>query len=230
MPHLVRWNEELGPFGLVVIGAEVQGSPADEITAKSKALRIRFTVTQGGGVADAKGGGIPHTVLFDHTGKMRFEGHPGDPKLLNHVLVALGTSFVEKTGKSTFSKAVQPLADALKKGAAPVPVLQKLLPLQKKDEDAKALIEVMTATGKTQVDEAAELVESDPVSAYLRSQQLSGYYKGTSVGTKANEIFTKLKNNKSVVLELKARPSLDGATAKWLRGGDPERGSVMRSR
>jgi hypothetical protein len=207
MPHLVRWNEELGPFGLVVIGAHVQGGTPEEIKAKAQGLGIRFMITDGGGVADSNAGGIPHCIVFDHEGKSVYEGHPD--KAEAPVRTALGKAMVAKTGKSSFNKSVQPLVDALKKGASPVLALQKLLPMQKKDADAKALIESITARGQLQMDDASARTEEDPVGVYFETQKLGSYFKGTSVGTKANELFTKLKGDKSVVAEVKARPSLD---------------------
>ena len=104
---------------------------------------------------------------------------------------------------------MQPVADALKRGASPVAALQKLLPMQKKDEDAKTLIESITARGQMQLDDAAARTDEDPVGVYFETQRLGSYYKGTPVGTKANELFTKLKGDKSVIAEVKARPSLD---------------------
>jgi hypothetical protein len=207
MPHLVRWNEELGPFGLVVIGAHVQGGTPEEIKAKAQGLGMRFMVTEGGGVADSNAGGIPHCLVFDHEGKCVYEGFPD--KAEAPMRIALGKALVAKAGKTSFSKSVQPLADALKRGASPVAALQKLLPMQKKDEDAKALIESITARGQMQLDDASARTEDDPVGVYFETQRLGSYYKGTPVGTKANELFTKLKGDKSVIVEVKARPSLD---------------------
>ena len=74
MPHLVRWNEELGPFGLVVIGAHVQGGTAEEIKAKAQGLGIRFMITDGGGVEDSNAGGIPHCIVADPREQERSEG------------------------------------------------------------------------------------------------------------------------------------------------------------
>jgi hypothetical protein len=207
MPHLVRWNEELGPFGLVVIGAHVQGGTAEEIKTRAQALGIRFMVTDGGGVGGSSGAGIPHCLVFDHEGKAVYEGHPDKAEV--PVRIALGKALVAKTGKTSFSKSVQPLAEALKKGASPVAALQKLLPMQKRDADAKALIEAITARGQMQLDDASARTEEDPVGVYFATQKLSSYFKGTPVGTKANEVFTKLKGDKSVIAEVKARPSLD---------------------
>jgi hypothetical protein len=206
MPHLVRWNEELGPFGLVVIGAHVQSATPEQVKTKAQALGIRFTVTQGGNVTGANAKGIPHCMVFDHEGKCVYEGHPDKAEV--PMRTSLGKAMVAKTGKSSFSKSVQPVADALKKGASPVAALQKLLTF-KKDDDAKSLIESITARGQTQLDDISAQTEEDPVGVYFESDRLSKYFKGTPVGTKAGELFTKLKNDKSVVAEVKARPSLD---------------------
>ena len=207
MPHLVRWHEELSLFGLVVVAPHVQNATPAQVQNKAKSLGIQFTVTAGGRIANAKGGGIPHAYLFDHDGKCLFDGHPN--QLETKVRLAVGKALLERAGKSSFSKSVQPLADSLKKGTPPALVLQKAVPLQKTSNDAKGLVEVLTAGGKKQVEEATSKVGEDPVAAYFQALRLSSIYKGTPVGSQAGDLVGKLKNDKNVAAELKARPSLD---------------------
>lgn len=207
MPHLVRWHEELSLFGLVVVAPQVQNAAPEKVKEKARSLGISFAVTAGGGIVGGKGGGIPHSYLFDHEGKCLFDGPPNQVEA--QMRIAVGKALVERTGKASLSKSVQSLADSLKNGTAPALVLQKAVPLQKNNEDAKALIEVLTATGKKQFEEATSKVDEDPVAAYFQAARLNTVFKGTPVGSQAGELLGKLKSDKNVTLELKARPSLD---------------------
>ena len=207
MPHLVKWQEELGPFGLTIVAPHVQKAESEAVAAKSKALRINFTVTASGFL---QGGpttiSMPHSFVFDHTGRKIYEGSP-DAKGLSKIRLAVGQALVDRTGKETFSKAVQPLIDALKKGTSPAGILQRAIVLQKTDADAKLLVEAMTRDGKTQLEDAAD--DSDKVAVYNLASRLSTTYKGTPVGAKAADLFAKLKADKGVQMELKARPKLE---------------------
>lgn len=74
--------------GLVIIGAEVQGSSDDAIKAIIKEHKIKFTITKGVS-GPPTGGGIPHAVVFDATGKVVFKGHPADGKFEKSIKTAL---------------------------------------------------------------------------------------------------------------------------------------------
>lgn len=69
MPLLEELHRTLGPQGLVVVGAHAQGVTPDEIRAKVAELGVTFTIVDS---ASVEGGmdfeGIPHCMLFDHTG------------------------------------------------------------------------------------------------------------------------------------------------------------------
>ncbi|MFM8414449.1 MAG: TlpA disulfide reductase family protein, partial [Planctomycetota bacterium] len=75
MPLLEELHKTLGPQGLVVIGAHAQGGTAEELKRKVAQLRVSFTILDG---AQVEGGadfqGIPHCMLFDHTGKCVYRG------------------------------------------------------------------------------------------------------------------------------------------------------------
>src|SRR6476660_1758597 len=127
MPHLVKWQEEMGPFGLVIIGPHVSGGADDAVVAKAKSLRVNFTVTKGGGIPGAGGGGIPHAYIFDHTGSMIFDGHPTEAEA--KLKKALGKSIVENLEKTPKSKQVVALCQSLQAGQPPLAIMQKAVPL-----------------------------------------------------------------------------------------------------
>jgi hypothetical protein len=99
MPQLVALHKRKADKGLVVVGLHVQNATDDEITEVSKKLKIKFPVTKGGNGGPIKVSGIPHSAVFDATGKLVFEGHPADKdfdkavdKALKTVTAAAGSS------------------------------------------------------------------------------------------------------------------------------------------
>src|SRR5438105_12635590 len=127
MPHLVKWQEELSDFGLIIIGPHVQQGTDAEIKAQALKSRINFAVVKSGSVQGANFNAIPHCFLFGADGKCLFEGHPGE---VEHKLrVAVGQALAEKVGLAKPAPAVATLLESLKKGHSPTSVIQKIAPL-----------------------------------------------------------------------------------------------------
>lgn len=211
MPHLVRWHEELSPFGLIVLAPHVQTAKPDDIKDKAQKLGIRFSVTDRGSVAGSEVRGIPTCFLFDHTGREIFKGHP--TQVEKKLRESVGAAIVDAVVAGTPPKALAPIVDSLKKGQAPLQSVQKLLTLQRSTDEltartAKLLVARILDGGQMRLDHAKELVASDPVTAFETAQELSTSFKGTPLGPKANELANKLRYDKVVQSELRARPSL----------------------
>ena len=63
--------------GLLLIGAESQGSSTEDIQKIVDDNRVKFPITKGAsGPIDVPG--IPHMFVFDTKGKLVFSGHPGN--------------------------------------------------------------------------------------------------------------------------------------------------------
>jgi hypothetical protein len=210
MPHLVKWNEDYSDFGLVVIGLHAQNVGADDLKAACRALGVRFPVVQGGAVGGDGGGGIPHCYLFDHAGACVYEGHPD--KVEGKLRPAIGAALT--AGISDPPKSIATVADALKKGGSPIDALKKLNALKgdsdkKVSEPAKAIIGKITEVAQKRLDEAKAAAKDDPIAAYDLAALTLTRWKGLSLGMQANELVGKLKQEKVVVAELKARPTLE---------------------
>ena len=74
--------------GLVVVGIHSQQATDDEVKDVVKKHKINFPVTKNGG-GPSKGNGIPHTLVFNTTGALVFEGHPADADFEKAVKKAL---------------------------------------------------------------------------------------------------------------------------------------------
>jgi hypothetical protein len=211
LPHLVKWHEELSPFGLIVLGPHLQSAKPGEVKAKAEKLGVRFTLTDRGSVSGNESRGIPHCFLFDHTGKSVFEGHP--TKVEQKLREAVGAAIVDGAEATNPPKALTQIVEVLRRGQPPLQSVQKLLTLQRSTDAptasaAKALVTRILDGGQKRLDAAKELVATDAVTAYETAVDLSTSFKGTPLAPKATELVNKLKVDKVVQAELKARPSL----------------------
>jgi thiol-disulfide isomerase/thioredoxin len=214
MPATAAMNAELDDFGLVVIGSHVQSATPDKIRAVAASRGANFAITEQTRVA---GGddfeGIPHVMVFDHTGACVFRGGPKEAE--HAARLAVGEMLVAGAGREKFSQAVAPVVADLKKGRPPASVLARLASIQQsagKGEpaaEAKALVGSITATGRKKLEQAQAKVESEPFEAFLLVENLPATYKGTPVAKEATAMITKLKKDKSVANEIAARPSLE---------------------
>jgi hypothetical protein len=210
---VAKLNKELSHFGLVVIGAHVQKGTNEEIQAKARSRGVSFAVVSSASVKDGHDfKGIPHAMVFDHTGRCVFRGSPDGAEAAARK--AVGQALTADLGKTQFSKPVTPLVDALKKGLAPEAVLKKAVPVQRSPDaaaasEAKQLVATLTKAGQKQIEEAEALKEEDPYAAYLKVQPVPAAFRGTPVETKANALLAELKRNKVVAAELQAQPGLD---------------------
>jgi len=92
IPHMTKLDRQYGRHGLVVIGAHAQG---DKGEAKTEAIAIArkrgasYTIMSRAHVPEANFRGIPHVFVFDHTGKVVYEGHPMDKQMDRTIVAAL---------------------------------------------------------------------------------------------------------------------------------------------
>ncbi|HEX4590106.1 MAG TPA: hypothetical protein VH120_09275 [Gemmataceae bacterium] len=215
VPHLVRWQDELADFGLVIVAPHRQKATDEEVSAAARVRGINYTVTTGH-VSGGQGNGIPHSFLFDQDGKCVFEGNPAaaDTKLRT----TFGAALVNKTGLETFPRLLVAQVDALRAGKSPAGVLAKVQPLTRAPDAAtaaaaKALADVLTGPAKASLEAAKAQRTDDPLAAYARAQRLSVTFKGTPVGADAAKFFAELKADKSVMAELRAKPLLERVRA-----------------
>ena len=78
MPHLVQMDKKYSKKGMVMVGAEVQGSSPDAIKKMAADHKLQFTITKG--ISGPRlANGIPHTAVFDVKGDLVYHGHPSNP-------------------------------------------------------------------------------------------------------------------------------------------------------
>jgi hypothetical protein len=180
----------------------------------AESRNVAFTVTEGRWVngdliSDFKD--FPRCLIFDPSGRCVFKGAPFDAETA--VRTAVGAALVDGAGITEFPKGTAAQAEALRKGKSPALVLPQLLTHSRSSDDdtaaaAKKMIASLTAGGQQALEQAEPLIKDDPVGAYLKIERLPLVYKGTPLATSATKMLGKLKRDKGVNAELRARPTL----------------------
>jgi thiol-disulfide isomerase/thioredoxin len=213
MPGTAALNAELSDFGLVVIGSHVQDATPGRIRSVAASRGANFPITD---QTRVNGGndfqGIPHVMVFDHTGACVYRGSPKEAEV--KARLAVGESLVAGAGREKFHSQLTPVVSDLKKGLSPRAALPRVVALQNSANpmaaaDAKALLASLTAPGQKKLELAQEKIETDPVGAFVLVEKVPATYAGTPVAKEATALITKLKKDKAVKTELAARPSIE---------------------
>ena len=88
LPELAKMDKRYRDDGLVMIGAECQGSSEEAIGKLTKKARVEYTIVSGAS-GPVQVNGIPHAVVFDPSGKMIWNGNPHDSEFEKTVKRAL---------------------------------------------------------------------------------------------------------------------------------------------
>lgn len=215
LQKLGQWQRELEDFGLVIVANHSNEAPIGDIKKKVQERDLICRVVTGANVVAKKTGGsypLPHAFLFDHSGTCIYRAAP---LALEAILRdAVGQALVDSFAQEEFTKPVMPLVESLQKGQAPLGVLTKLAALQTSPmaetaEEAKVLVAKLIAPAQERLAQAEALMKDDPLQAFLQIEKLSAAYKVAPLSTRANDLLTRLRKEKPVVVELKARPVLD---------------------
>jgi thiol-disulfide isomerase/thioredoxin len=211
MPDLAKLNTELAPQGFVLIGAHCQEAPDAEVTKLAKSLGANFSITK---QTQIRGGddfsGIPHCVLFDHTGKCVYRGSPfqAEPAIRK----AMTAAPPPVLGEHTITK-LTALVNLLKKeaniGKALADAkLRVSSPDKKIAEEATFIVEKIHAWGTNRLEAAKAAKDTDPVLAVSLATKVTTHLKGSEPAKAATEYLDELKKNKDFQVELKAAQAL----------------------
>jgi thiol-disulfide isomerase/thioredoxin len=88
MPHLADLDKKYREDGLVIIGAECQGSSKEDIETIVKNAKVEFTITERAN-GPIEFSGIPRCHLFGRDGKLIYDGFPQEDKLKSAIRKAL---------------------------------------------------------------------------------------------------------------------------------------------
>jgi hypothetical protein len=208
------WDAELGDFGLATVGVHMTGNKPQDVAAVAKAHGLAFAVTETPWdspalVKEAKD--FPVGLVFGRDGHCAYRGPAFDAE--QAVRAKVGEALAAAAGLADPPKGVVPVLESLRKGKAPPSVLPRLATLARSpDADtaaaAKAIAGAITAGGRKAVEEAEAMAKDDPVGAYLRVEHVPAVYKETAVATKAANLIARLKADRAVATEVRARARL----------------------
>lgn len=229
MPKLEDLHRRFGSQGLLVIGAHAQGGTADEIRRTVAELGVTFTIVEQATVAGAMNfSGIPHCMVFDHTGACVFRGSPGEAH--DVIETAVQESPAAVLGGRTFSKLAS-LAELAKNEALRGSVLRKAQAVvQSRDAEtaaeARFIVERLTERGTDMLTRARRLADSDPAAAAALAQRCSTVFKGTDIGAAATALVVGWRRDKEFQARVKLGQQLDRlqaleAAALSVPGGVP---------
>jgi len=211
MPLLEELHASLGSQGLVVIGAHAQGGTAAELRPQVAQLGSTFTILDG---ASVQGGmdfqGIPHCMLFDHTGACVYRGSPFN------VQDAVVTAVKAAPGAILEGRTLAKLPEfnsLLRDERNFTAVLKKARGLEGSGDretaaEAQFVVEKLTGYGRRLLDEGLSAKEADPARAAHLVQRCSVVFKGSDLGTEAARVSGEWKKDKQFQAAVRAAQQL----------------------
>ena len=207
MPKLEEMHRTFGPQGFLVVGAHAQGGTAEDIRAAVAKLGVTFTVVDGARVDGADDiEGIPHCMVFDHTGKCVFRGHP------RQAHDAVEAAVKGAPGSVLAGRVLAKLPEfntLLRDERNYVTALKKAKSLVKSDDadtaaEANYVVERIEAYGRGMLDEAASTRTTDPAKALDLLQRCLVILKGSGIGVEAAKLKAEWMKDKQFQASLKA--------------------------
>ncbi|HUT60306.1 MAG TPA: TlpA disulfide reductase family protein [Phycisphaerae bacterium] len=207
IPHISKLNTKYSKHGLAVIGAHAQGSQVrTEAVTIAIARGANYTILSGASVPEADFSGIPHAFVFDHAGRVVFEGHPSDRKMEQAIVAALKARPHPILGEMQYRKMASAAAKARAGRLGEAIKLCQAKAGAEGDEGKEAsylLANIERYAGRLQA--KADKYEQDAPSRCLAAlAELDKRFAGTDYGEKAKAKLTQLKEDKTFQSELKA--------------------------
>ncbi|NBW86648.1 MAG: TlpA family protein disulfide reductase [Planctomycetia bacterium] len=207
MPKLEELHRLLGPAGLVIVGAHAQGGPAEAIRKTTADLGVTFTIVE---QANVEGGmdfnGIPHCMLFDHTGACIHRGSPFavHDKAVAAVqaapaMVLAGRALTKLAGLEQTLRDEKSYGSVLKKVAA-----MKASSDKETADEAAYVAERLEARGRKMLEQAATLKAADPVAATALLQRCATIFRGSDIGNEAGQMLREWKKDPAYQAVVKA--------------------------
>lgn len=229
MPALEQLHRDYAAAGLTVIGAHAQQASAEEIREVVEQLGVTFPIVAS---ATVEGGmdfsGIPHCMVFDHTGACVYRGHPNRA---HDVIVAAVRSSPAAVLEGRSLVKLAPLASQLRDEAGFGGVLRRAQgQAASKDkevaDEAAYLVDKLEAHGRRLLEAAEAAKVEDPLRSLHFVQRCATAYRGTALGREAAELAAAWKKDEAFQDGLEAARQcrkLEVARARIAKSlGDPD--------
>jgi hypothetical protein len=208
---------ELSELGLTALACHASRTGSVETVRKAAETRApQLCVCMIPRLARNPGlGKLPHALVFDQQGNLRFSGSAYDAESAARKLV--GRMLVEKADlpleEKQVAQVVGPSVEALKQGDKPSATLARLERLTPTEEAAKtardALIGAIVSGPKARLTQLQNLQDLDPARVFCEMELMAQRWKGTSIGSLLTLVMGSLRKKAEVQKELRARVLLE---------------------
>jgi len=209
----LEWHQKYSSHNFILLSFYVKDDAKEKFAAFCKSKKVPFSVYYGGRISGMEITDLPAFVLFDHTGKVIFSGHPKDAG--TKIAAAMKAAPDYLTGEGPYKK-LKTLADKAKEQKDLGKILKTLKEkhLNSKDADEKAeaekLVERLTRYGNKLLRKAGTKKDKEPTDCLNLYQQASTVFKGDEIGDNADKTLKELKDDKTFQGNLKADKELSG--------------------
>jgi hypothetical protein len=208
MPGLEQVYQSLGRSGLIVVGSHVERGAAPEVLDKARKLGLTFPIYDNGKVAGLDSPDPPESLLFDHTGKCigQTRGPPAELARAAAAAVAAAPPPVLAGRRLEKLAALERMLRAEAKFGVALRKAEGLVESEDGPtaDEARFLVERLTAHAEALLAKAEELKGSDAPKAAGLVQRVVTAYRGTDLGKQAAEWQREWKRDKQFTDGLKA--------------------------
>lgn len=212
------WHKELSDFGLVTFVSGTNSSKEENLLKdwNTSSLTLPLFSKAAFNFKVSESFIPPHAILFDYGGNAVYRGEATSIEKPLRYLVgqSLVEKLSEKSTRDSYTKLILPLVDSLGMGTPPSQVLPKAMallsnPQKEVAEEAKLMVDTLCEGATASLEDAIQLVESDPLQAFIQLERITLNYKNTALANKARSILPKVDKSKKVVMEKQARLKLE---------------------
>ena len=237
IPHTTELAKKYGHDKLVII-ANQSWSASDKNTAETwnkRAKNNMVMVVNGGKLKGFKTTSVPRALIFDHTGKSIWEGHPG----------SMDKAIADAVANLPEPKEA-PAEEEASQEAGPEPIVQGLEPeyflgevrlinaqnrniastvaklrraadrssRQEQMDEAKVIVAAVEAWAQTQQAKADAALAGDPATAYTTAEQLVELLEGDGLAKEAADLIATIEKDKEGFKNVRATIALRSILAE----------------
>ena len=208
IPHLSKLHATYGAHGLSVVGAHAQGPAKAQAVAIATRSGANYTIVSRASVPGKMTfRGIPKVFVFDHTGAIVFDGHPGDKAMDRAIVAALKRRPHPLLGdvKYTVMKAAAAHVVAGRLGRAWTACEAKRKDTGRAGEESKLLLANLDRYASSLQKRTEKYRTEDPARCLAVLKKLKTEFAGCEISTAADAKLKELAGDKAFQTELKAQ-------------------------
>lgn len=223
IPHTTELAEKYGHDKLVIVANQVWSASDKQCQEVwEKHAKSNFVaVVNGGKLPGFSPRGVPSAVMFDHTGKKIWEGHPSgmDQALANAVKNVpdkpatadrgglTAKPIIEGLEAKYFERDIEMINEQKRAISGVLAKLRKIVEKASKQEqvdEASAILAAVTTWAQARQSEAEAALKDDPATAYALSEKTLEVLGRDELGNRFSEIKTQIESDAALMDEVRA--------------------------